>query len=123
MQPSIVAADSLRNAAATLAAVGSASAQSRRKLPTVAPGTNTSFGAIKQVDAGLLNVGYAQAGPAGCPAVVLLHGWPYDIHRYIDVAPMLASAGSRVIVPYLEATEDEFPFQRYVPQCPAIGGG
>ena len=84
----------LRNAAVTLGAIGSTSAQ-------VAPGTNTSFGAIKQVEAGLLNVGYAEAGPANGPAVVLLHGWPYDIHSYVDVAPILASAGYRVIVPYL----------------------
>ena len=50
---------------------------------------------------GLLNVGYAEAGPADGPAVILLHGWPYDIHSYADVAPVLASAGYRVIVPYL----------------------
>jgi pimeloyl-ACP methyl ester carboxylesterase len=56
---------------------------------------------LKQVEAGLLNVGYAEAGRAGAPAIILLHGWPYDIHSYADVAPMLASAGYRVIVPYL----------------------
>ena len=56
---------------------------------------------VKQIDAGLLNVGYAEAGPAEGPAVILLHGWPYDIHSYVDVAPLLASAGYRVIVPYL----------------------
>ena len=56
---------------------------------------------MKQIDAGLLNVGYAEAGPADGPAVILLHGWPYDIHSYVDVAPLLASAGYRVIVPYL----------------------
>jgi pimeloyl-ACP methyl ester carboxylesterase len=70
-------------------------------LPAVTPGTYTAFAAIKQIDAGVLNVGYAEAGPADGPAVVLLHGWPYDIHSYIDVAPLLASAGYRVIVPYL----------------------
>ncbi|MBZ5586628.1 MAG: alpha/beta hydrolase, partial [Acidobacteriia bacterium] len=59
------------------------------------------FGTIKQVDAGLLSVGYAELGPVSGPAVVFLHGWPYDIHSYVDVAPMLASAGYRVIVPYL----------------------
>src|SRR5436305_14013286 len=64
-------------------------------------GTSTSFGALKQIDAGLLNVGYAEAGKSDGPAVVLLHGWPYDIHSYVDVAPRLASAGYRVIVPYL----------------------
>jgi pimeloyl-ACP methyl ester carboxylesterase len=56
---------------------------------------------LKQIDAGLLNVGYAEAGPADGPPVILLHGWPYDIHSYVDVAPMLASAGYRAIVPYL----------------------
>jgi pimeloyl-ACP methyl ester carboxylesterase len=60
-----------------------------------------SFGTLKQIDAGVLNVGYAESGPSDGPAVLLLHGWPYDIHSYIDVAPLLASAGYRVIVPYL----------------------
>src|SRR5205085_7546695 len=60
-----------------------------------------SFGPLKQVNAGLLNVGYAEAGPAGGPPVILLHGWPYDIHSYVDVAPLLASKGYRVVVPYL----------------------
>src|SRR5438105_14321320 len=64
-------------------------------------GTNTSFGALKQIDAGLLNVGYAESGRSDGPAVVLLHGWPYDIHSYADVAPILASEGYRVIVPYV----------------------
>ena len=71
------------------------------RLPTIKPGTNKSFGPLKQIDAGLLNVGYAEAGPRDGPAVILLHGWPYDIHSFVDVAPMLASAGYRVIVPYL----------------------
>jgi pimeloyl-ACP methyl ester carboxylesterase len=62
---------------------------------------NTAFGPLQQVDAGLLNVGYVAAGPADGRAVVLLHGWPYDIHSYVDVAPRLAAAGYRVIVPYL----------------------
>jgi pimeloyl-ACP methyl ester carboxylesterase len=64
-------------------------------------GTNTPFASLKQIDAGVLNVGYAEAGPASGPAVILLHGWPYDIHSFVDVAPSLASAGYRVIVPYL----------------------
>src|SRR5436305_4557282 len=64
-------------------------------------GTSTSFGALKQIDAGLLNVGYAEAGKSDGPAVVLLHGWPYDIHSFVDVAPRLAAEGYRVIVPYL----------------------
>ncbi|MBT2225436.1 alpha/beta fold hydrolase [Nonomuraea sp. NEAU-A123] len=62
---------------------------------------NASFGPLKQINAGVLNVGYAEAGPADGPAVVLLHGWPYDIHSYVDVAPLLAAKGYRVIVPYL----------------------
>jgi pimeloyl-ACP methyl ester carboxylesterase len=62
---------------------------------------NGSFAVLKQVDAGLLNVGYAEAGPADGPAVILLHGWPYDIHSYAAVTPSLAAAGFRVIVPYL----------------------
>ena len=63
--------------------------------------TNTSFGALKQINAGVLSVGYAEAGPARGPAVILLHGWPYDIHSFADVTPVLASRGYRVIVPYL----------------------
>jgi pimeloyl-ACP methyl ester carboxylesterase len=70
-------------------------------MSTDTPGTNTSFGPLKQVDAGDLEVGYAEAGPADGPAVVLLHGWPYDIHSYVEVAPLLAAEGYRAIVPYL----------------------
>jgi pimeloyl-ACP methyl ester carboxylesterase len=70
-------------------------------LPTISSGTNTSFGPIKQIDSGLLNVGYAESGPANGPAVILLHGWPYDIYSFVDVAPLLAARGYRVIVPYL----------------------
>jgi len=92
-------------AAAEFAMIGSANAQSSQTtpadLPTIKPGTNTSFASIKQIDAGVLNVGYAEAGPAEGTAVILLHGWPYDIHSFVDVAPLLASAGYRVIVPYL----------------------
>jgi pimeloyl-ACP methyl ester carboxylesterase len=61
----------------------------------------TSFGALKEIDAGVLKVGYAEAGPADGPPVILLHGWPYDIHMYVDVAPLLAAKGHRVIVPHL----------------------
>ena len=60
-----------------------------------------SFEALRQVEAGVLNVAYAEAGPADGPAVILLHGWPYDIHSYAEVTPELAAAGYRVIVPYL----------------------
>src|SRR5918997_1115193 len=84
---------------------GSAIAQSSKTKPSVLSmmksGTNTSFGSLKQIDAGVLNVGYAEAGPANGRPVILLHGWPYDIHSYVDVTPLLASAGYRVIVPYL----------------------
>ena len=69
--------------------------------PSSGPRTNASFGSMKQIDAGLLSVGYAEAGPAQGPAVILLHGWPYDIHSFVDVAPRLAAAGYRVIVPHL----------------------
>jgi pimeloyl-ACP methyl ester carboxylesterase len=61
----------------------------------------SDFGELQQVDAGVLNVGYAEAGPADGPAVLLLHGWPYDIHSFVEVAPLLAAAGYRVIMPYL----------------------
>src|SRR5215467_1621455 len=68
---------------------------------TMKPGTSTSFGALKQADAGRLNVGYAEAGPADGPVVLLLHGWPYDIHSFADVTSLLAARGYRVVVPYL----------------------
>jgi pimeloyl-ACP methyl ester carboxylesterase len=70
-------------------------------LPTTRTGGNTSFDSLKQINAGILNVGYAELGPTEGPAVILLHGWPYDIHSYVDVAPLLAAEGYRVIVPYL----------------------
>jgi pimeloyl-ACP methyl ester carboxylesterase len=63
--------------------------------------TPSSFGPLKQINAGVLNVGYAETGPANGTPVILLHGWPYDIHTYVDVAPLLAAARYRVIVPYL----------------------
>jgi pimeloyl-ACP methyl ester carboxylesterase len=89
-------------AAAQLIRSGSAVAQPKpASVPAIRPGTNTSFASIKQIDAGVLNVGYAEAGPSNGPVVLLLHGWPYDIHSYVDVAPLLAQAGYRVIIPYL----------------------
>jgi len=92
-------------AATRLGLIGAAQAQSDgpkwTPLPAIRPGTNTSFAPTKQIDAGTLNVGYAEAGPADGPPVILLHGWPYDIHSFVDVAPPLAEAGYRVIVPYL----------------------
>src|SRR6202165_6250925 len=96
----LIGAAVLTLAAAELATIASADAQSGKIRP-IKPGTNTSFGSLKQIDAGVLNVGYAEAGPANGPPVMLLHGWPYDIYSYVDVAPLLASAGYRVIVPYL----------------------
>jgi pimeloyl-ACP methyl ester carboxylesterase len=89
-------------AATQLGMTGSAAAQRvETRTSAIKPGTNTSFGPLKQINAGLLNVGYAEAGPADGPAVILLHGWPYDIHSFVDVAPLLASAGYRVLIPYL----------------------
>jgi pimeloyl-ACP methyl ester carboxylesterase len=100
-----VAAAAMTMATAQLFSSGSADAQAAKSkpadLPKIKPGTHTSFGPLKQIDAGVLSVGYAEAGPTDGPAVVLLHGWPYDIYSYVDVAPLLASAGYRVIVPYL----------------------
>ena len=96
------AAAAMTIAASRLEMIESAAAQPKKaKLPAIKRGTHTSFAAIKQVDAGVLNVGYAETGPASGPAVVLLHGWPYDIYSFVDVAPLVASAGYRVIVPYL----------------------
>jgi pimeloyl-ACP methyl ester carboxylesterase len=90
--------------AAHLAMTGSANAQPadvKLAAGTPKPVSNTSFAALKQIDAGVLNVGYAEAGPTDGPPVILLHGWPYDIYAFVDVAPVLASAGYRVIIPYL----------------------
>jgi pimeloyl-ACP methyl ester carboxylesterase len=92
-------------AAAHLGLAGSAVVQTDKTNTTQAPTgkleAGVSFGALKQINAGVLNVGYVEAGPAGGPPVILLHGWPYDIHSYAEVAPLLASKGYRVIVPYL----------------------
>jgi pimeloyl-ACP methyl ester carboxylesterase len=91
--------------AARLGMIRSANALSGKtqpeQAPTNRPGTPPSFGPLKQIDAGELNVGYAEAGPAKGSPVLLLHGWPYDIHTYVEVAPLLAAASYRVIVPYL----------------------
>lgn len=70
-------------------------------LAAVRAGGNTSFAALKQIKAGVLDIGYAEAGPVDGPVVLLVHGWPYDIRSYVDVAPILADAGYRVIIPYL----------------------
>jgi pimeloyl-ACP methyl ester carboxylesterase len=86
---------------AALPLLGKSSVVRAAPLPDLKPGSNTSFPALKQIDAGLLKVAYAELGPAGGPPVILLHGWPYDIYSFVDVAPLLAAAGHRVIVPYL----------------------
>jgi pimeloyl-ACP methyl ester carboxylesterase len=92
-------------ASAQFPMIGSAMAQpgsaKPATVPAIKPGTNTSFPPLKQIDAGVLNIGYAEAGPVNGPPVILLHGWPYDIYTYVEVAPLLAQAGYRVIVPYV----------------------
>jgi pimeloyl-ACP methyl ester carboxylesterase len=96
------AAVTINAAVAQLGLTGSAAAQSQSSgLPAIKPGTNTSFAPLKQIEAGVLDIGYAEAGPANGAPVILLHGWPYDIYSFVDVAPALASAGYRVIVPYI----------------------
>jgi pimeloyl-ACP methyl ester carboxylesterase len=85
-------------AAVGLPSIGSTSAN---QVDPMKSGTSPSFGSLKQVDAGLLNVGYAEVGRSNGKPVILLHGWPYDIHTYEGVAPLLGSAGYRVVVPYL----------------------
>jgi pimeloyl-ACP methyl ester carboxylesterase len=92
----LLGAAAIALAAGEFAMTGAADAK-----PAVKAGTHTSLGPLKQIDAGTLSVGYAEAGPANGPAVLLLHGWPYDIHAFVDVVPLLAQAGYRVIVPYL----------------------
>ncbi len=86
-------------AGSQLGLIPSAAAQQATEAPLTRPAA--SFGPLKQIDAGLLSVGYAEIGPTDGPPVILLHGWPYDIHTYADVAPLLAAKGRRVIVPYL----------------------
>jgi len=92
-------------AAAELGLFASAEARSSTTSPSNPPSHERrpirSFGNLKQIRAGVLDVGYAEAGPAGGPAVILLHGWPYDIHGFVDVTPLLAAKDYRVIVPYL----------------------
>jgi hypothetical protein len=112
-------------ASAQLGMIGSSAAQSSKAKPaTVAaikPGTNTSFGSLKQVDAGVLNVGYAEAGPIDGPPVILLHGWPYDIHSFVDVAPLLAKAvqGDRSLCARLRP--DAFSVKPNFAEWPAVG--
>jgi pimeloyl-ACP methyl ester carboxylesterase len=106
---SLARRDFLRGAALALASTQFALPKLAHAQPVInpIPGRSDagqqprSFGSLKQIDAGELNVGYAEAGPGDGPAVILLHGWPYDIHSFVDVAPRLAANGYRVIVPYL----------------------
>ena len=88
-------------AAAPFVTIGSAQAQPGKEVATIKSSASASLGALKQIDAGILNVGYADVGPANGPVVILLHGWPYDILSFAEVAPLLTSAGYRVIVPHL----------------------
>jgi pimeloyl-ACP methyl ester carboxylesterase len=88
----------LGTAATTFAAVSLAIT---RAAAAPAKRVASGFGAVKQIDAGVLNIGYVEQGPVGGTPVILLHGWPYDIHAFVDVAPRLAAAGYRVIVPHL----------------------
>src|SRR5215207_4651643 len=91
-------------AAAPFAMSGALLAQSgdaKSGAGAVRPGTHTAFAALKRIEAGVLDVGYAEAGPADGPVVILLHGWPYDIYAFVDVVPVLAQAGFRVIAPWL----------------------
>jgi hypothetical protein len=84
---------------------GCANEQAAQAIPahasTSKPATSAPLGPVRQINAGVLNVGYAEVGPASGRPVILLHGWPYDIHSYDAVAPLLGSKGYRVIVPYL----------------------
>ena len=92
-------------AASTIAAAQlgmfSSAAESKEETTTNNSAPPASFGPLKQIEAGLLNIGYAEAGPANGRPVILLHGWPYDIYSFVDVAPLLAAKGYRVIVPYM----------------------
>ena len=87
-------------AVADLGIVAAAGAQTVAR-PSATSDAIASLGPLKQINAGLLNVGYAEVGPTDGPAVILLHGWPYDIHSFVEVAPPLAAQGYRVIIPYV----------------------
>ena len=98
----LLGAAALTLTAAELGVIGAANAETKpAPQPVIKLGTNASFAPPKQIDAGVLNIGYVEAGPPNGSPVILLHGWPYDIHDYIEVAPILAAQGYRVIVPHL----------------------
>jgi pimeloyl-ACP methyl ester carboxylesterase len=82
-------------------AAAEAASGASEQMAAASHGAAASFAPLKQIEAGPLDIGYAEAGPVDGPAVFLLHGWPYDIYSYVEVAPLLAAAGYRVIVPYL----------------------
>ena len=99
-----ISAAAMTIAASELAVLGFASPKSTKinlvDSNKIRHSSNNSFDTIKQINAGVLNVGYAEAGPADGPVVILLHGWPYDIYSFVDVAPVLVLKGYRVIIPY-----------------------
>lgn len=97
----LLGAAALSFGAAEFLMSGSAEAKPAKAVAMKAIAPLRSFGPLKQIDAGVLNVGFAEAGPPDGPPVILLHGWPYDIHSFVDVAPLLVARGYRVIVPYL----------------------
>jgi pimeloyl-ACP methyl ester carboxylesterase len=100
----LIGAAALAVSAAPLSLLGTSHANAQGTkvpLPVVKPDGRKVFAPLKQIRAGVLDVGYVEDGPADGPAVILLHGWPYDIYSYVDVAPILAAAGYRVIIPYL----------------------
>lgn len=84
----------------TIASAGATSGGTHKAMTSIT-NTQNSFGSLNQINAGVLSVGFAELGSADGAPVLLLHGWPYDIHCYVDVAPLLAAKGYRVIVPYL----------------------
>ncbi|KUN18586.1 alpha/beta hydrolase [Streptomyces antibioticus] len=101
---------------ASAATAGQQSGTAVPTVPTITPGTHTEFPVIKQVKAGLLDIGYAELGPAHGPVVICLHGWPYDIHSFVDVAPLLAAQGYRVLVPYLRGHGSTRFLSRHTPR-------
>jgi hypothetical protein len=106
----LLGASALGLVAAQLGILASANAQESNNNGVPASGTagtsTGSFGPLKHVKAGVLSIAYAEAGPADGPPVILFHGWPYDIHSFVDVAPILAAAGYRVLIPYLRGYGD-----------------
>lgn len=111
-----VSLSGLQTSASAATDTSAARQSSVATVPTITPGTHTEFPAIKQVKAGLLNVGYAELGPAHGPVVICLHGWPYDIHSFVDVAPLLADQGYRVLVPYVRGHGSTRFLSRHTPR-------